>query len=148
MTTSGILLSINISSEKGEKKSPIDRSFITEYGVEGDAHSGEGHRQVSLLADESIDKMRGKGVDINYGDFAENLTVKGIDLMSVAVGQRIGVGEAVVLEVSQIGKECHEGCAIREQVGDCVMPREGVFAKVIRGGEVKVGDSIRLIDRS
>jgi MOSC domain-containing protein YiiM len=90
--------------------------------------------------------MRGKGVDINYGDFAENLTIKGIDLAKIPIGQKLQVGEDVILEISQIGKECHEGCAIREQVGDCVMPREGVFSKVIKGGLVRIGDKIRLIN--
>jgi MOSC domain-containing protein YiiM len=146
MQSAGKVLSINISAKKGEKKSPVERVRITEKGLEGDAHSGDWHRQVSLLADESIAKMRGKGIEINFGDFAENLTVQGIDLSNIDIGQRLQVGSAVVLEITQIGKECHQGCAIRQQVGDCVMPREGVFARVVKGGEVIVGDEVKLIE--
>jgi MOSC domain-containing protein YiiM len=146
MQSAGKVLSINISAKKGEKKSPVERVRIIEKGLEGDAHSGDWHRQVSLLADESIAKMRGKGIEINFGDFAENLTVQGIDLSNIDIGQRLQVGSAVVLEITQIGKECHQGCAIRQQVGDCVMPREGVFARVVKGGEVIVGDEVKLIE--
>ena len=144
MKSSGIVLSVNISTEKGEKKVPVEKGMVTELGLKGDAHSGDWHRQISLLAEESIDKMRGKGVELNYGDFAENITLRGIDLMTLPLGQRISIGENVVLEVTQIGKECHAGCAIREQVGDCVMPREGIFTKVVRGGEISPGDAVIL----
>jgi MOSC domain-containing protein YiiM len=101
---------------------------------------------VSLLAIESIDKMRSKGFDLNPGDFAENITTTGINLVSIPVGTRFSVGKEVILEMTQIGKECHAACAIRQQVGDCIMPREGVFARVIRGGRVKAGDDIKVTE--
>jgi MOSC domain-containing protein YiiM len=136
------------SEKKGMKKTPVHEIAIREnYGVDGDAHADNNtHRQVSLLAIESIDKMRGKGLDLQPGDFAENITTQGIDLASLPVGTRIIAGDEVVLEMTQIGKECHTGCAIRQQVGDCIMPREGVFARVIRGGRMKAGDVITIDD--
>jgi MOSC domain-containing protein YiiM len=112
------------------------------HGLEGDAHAGDWHRQVSLLAMESIDKMKDRGLDVRPGDFAENLTTQGIELVSLPVGTRLKVGEVVLLEVRQIGKECTEPCAIYYQVGDCVMPREGIFAVVVEAGRVSVGDDI------
>jgi MOSC domain-containing protein YiiM len=130
------ILSINISERTGEQKTPVDRALLREgHGIIGDAHAGDWHRQVSLLADEDIQTMRGKGVDLPFGAFAENLTTRGIDLASLPVGARLQVGPAL-LEVTQIGKECHQGCAIFQAVGDCVMPRRGVFARVLRGGEI------------
>jgi MOSC domain-containing protein YiiM len=130
------ILSINISERTGEQKTPVDRALLREgHGIVGDAHAGDWHRQVSLLADEDIQTMRGKGVDLPFGAFAENLTTRGIDLASLPVGARLRVG-AALLEVTQIGKECHQGCAILQAVGDCVMPRRGVFARVLRGGEI------------
>ena len=130
------ILSINISQKKGEQKSPVVTAVAREeHGILGDAHAGKWHRQVSLLASEDIDTMRGKGVEINFGDFAENVTTEGVDLSSLPVGTMLYLGD-VILEVTQIGKECHEGCAIYQIVGDCVMPRKGIFARVIRGGEV------------
>jgi MOSC domain-containing protein YiiM len=136
------------SDKKGMKKMPVHEILIREnYGVDGDAHADDAtHRQVSLLAIESIDKMRGKGLDLQPGDFAENITTQGIDLASLPIGTRITAGDEVVLEMTQIGKECHTGCAIRQQVGDCIMPREGVFARVIRGGRIKAGDVITIDD--
>jgi MOSC domain-containing protein YiiM len=115
-----------------------------EFGLAGDAHADCcTHRQVSLLAIESINKMRGAGFDVGPGDFAENLTTEGVDLASLPVGTRLSIGQDAVLEVTQIGKECHTGCAIFRQVGKCIMPKEGVFARVIRGGVVKAGDELR-----
>jgi MOSC domain-containing protein YiiM len=111
----------------------------------GDAHAGPGHRQVSLLAVESVDKMRGRGIELKAGDFAENLTVEGIDINGLEIGQRLKAGPEIVLEVTQIGKECHNDCVIKKQVGDCVMPREGVFTKIIKGGDLKAGDKIDLV---
>ncbi len=135
------ILSLNISKEKGMAKSPVPRLvFVTGRGIEGDAHAGPGKRQVSLLADEDIETMREKLDTIVPGDFAENITTRGIDLASLPLGTRLAIGE-VVLEISQIGKECHSGCAIREKTGDCVMPRRGVFAVVVRGGEVTDEDT-------
>lgn len=132
------------SDTKGVSKEPITEGVLKEeYGLEGDAHADGGwHRQVSLLAIESIEKMRALGLDLRPGDFAENITTEGIELLSLPVGTRLAVGDEVILEISQIGKECHVGCAIFRQVGRCIMPREGVFARVIRGGRVRAGDEI------
>jgi MOSC domain-containing protein YiiM len=114
--------------------------------MERDAHaSGEWHRQISLLALESIKKMQEKGLDVGPGDFAENITTEGIDLVSLPVGTKIAIGEAIEMEVSQIGKVCHNRCAIYHQAGDCVMPKEGIFAIVLQGGTVKKGDEIKVI---
>ena len=137
------------SEKKGTKKTPVAEVTIKEdYGVIGDAHADcTTHRQVSLLAIESIDKMRNKGFDfLQPGDFAENITTKGIDLASMPIGTRLSVGKEVILEMTQIGKECHAACAIRQQVGDCIMPREGIFARVIRGGRAKAGDFIKITE--
>jgi MOSC domain-containing protein YiiM len=136
------------SEKKGERKTPVARVTIREdYGVVGDAHADSAtHRQVSLLAIESIDKMRGRGLELNPGDFAENITTEGIDLAALPVGSLIHIGGEVVLEMTQIGKECHAGCAIRQQVGDCIMPREGIFARVVRGGEIRPGDKIEIVE--
>ncbi len=130
------ILSINISREVGTKKTPVPSATLREgHGIVGDAHAGDWHRQVSLLAEEDINGMRGRGITIGYGDFAENITTQGIDLGSLPVGAQLALGGAL-LEITQIGKECHQGCAIFRAVGDCVMPRRGVFARVIRGGEI------------
>jgi len=140
------IIAVCTSEKKGERKTPQAEIEITKnYGVAGDAHADcQTHRQVSLLANESIDKMRGKGMELNFGDFAENLTTEGIDLCTLPLGTRLEAGKGVLLEVTQIGKECHKGCAIRELIGDCIMPREGIFARVIKGGRVKPGDEIRI----
>ncbi|MBL7209121.1 MAG: MOSC domain-containing protein [Dehalococcoidia bacterium] len=134
------------SEEKGTRKQDVKEGLLKEdYGLAGDAHADCcTHRQVSLLAMDSIQKMRSLGFDVGPGDFAENLTTEGIDLVSLPVGTRVSVGEEVVLEVTQIGKDCHTGCAIYRQIGKCVMPKEGVFARVIRGGLVRDGDQIRV----
>jgi MOSC domain-containing protein YiiM len=139
----GKILSVNISQAKGEKKHNISCGLLlVDHGLKDDAHVGSWIRQVSLLAKESIEKIRQKGLDVQYGDFAENLTTEGIDLPSLPVGTRLKVGSEVLLEVTQIGKVCHDRCNIFYAVGDCVMPREGIFAKVLIGGEVRVGDQI------
>lgn len=142
----GRIVSINISDRKGVRKKPVDEAMLkTGYGIEGDAHaSSEWHRQVSLLAEESIRKMQDMGLDVSAGDFAENITTEGIDLLSLPVGTRITVGSGVEMEVSQIGKECHTRCAIYYQAGDCVMPKEGIFVKILKGGKIKKGDEIVL----
>lgn len=143
----GRVLAVCTSEEKGEKKKDVGQAaIITDHGLEGDAHAGPWHRQVSLLSLTSVDKMRGRGIEISFGDFAENLTVEGLDVWLLPVGTRLQVGSDVELEVTQIGKECHLGCAIRQQVGDCVMPREGIFAQVLKGGIVRVDDPIRVKD--
>lgn len=142
----GKIVSVNISRDKGEKKHNIGQCMlIQDKGLKDDAHAGFMHRQVSLLATDSIAKIREKGIDVGYGDFAENLTTEGIELFTLPVGTRLKVGEGVVLRVTQIGKECHARCAIFQQVGDCVMPREGIFAEVLAEGEVKIGDGIEVI---
>lgn len=139
----GRVVAVSVSARKGEKKTPVPSvTLVEEHGARNDAHAGPGHRQVSLLSSESIGKMRAKGLSVGPGDFAENITVEGFDLLEARVGDRIRVGEAV-LEISQIGKECHNRCAIYLQAGDCVMPREGVFARVVRGGQVAPGDAVR-----
>jgi MOSC domain-containing protein YiiM len=145
------IIAVCQSEKKGTKKTPVAEIVVKEdYGVVGDAHADcTTHRQVSLLAIESIDKMRSKGFDfLQPGDFAENITTKGIGLSSLPIGTRLKTGKDVILEMTQIGKECHAACAIRQQVGDCIMPREGVFAKVINGGRVKAGDAIEVIKKT
>jgi MOSC domain-containing protein YiiM len=133
------------SESKGKRKKPaINVNLRENHGIIGDAHAGDWHRQVSLLAQESIEKMRSMGLDVSAGDFAENITTSGIDLVSLPIGSRLQAGEAL-LEVTQIGKECHTRCAIFYQAGDCVMPKEGVFAKVITGGSITPGDEIALV---
>ena len=134
------------SKKKGTKKEAITEGiFKEEYGLIGDAHADyQTNRQVSLLAMESIDKMRHLGLNLSPGDFAENITVEGIDLCRLPIGTKILVGDEVILEVTQIGKECHTACAIRHQVGQCIMPEEGVFARVIRGGAVRPGDKVEI----
>ena len=138
------------SEKKGTKKEAITEGILREdYGLISDAHADSStHRQVSLLAIESINKMRQLGFDVGPGDFAENLTTEGIDIASISIGTRLLVGQEAILEISQIGKECHTGCAIYRQIGKCIMPREGVFAKVIIGGLVKAGDAIRVLERA
>jgi MOSC domain-containing protein YiiM len=142
------VIAVCVSERKGEKKSDVRRGLLKEgLGLEGDAHAADWHRQVSLLAEESIQKIRDMGLDVGPGDFAENLTTRGIDLVSLPVGTRLTIGGRTLLEVTQIGKTCHSRCAIFEQVGDCVMPREGIFARVLKGGHVQAGDSIVIVDQ-
>jgi MOSC domain-containing protein YiiM len=132
------IVSVNVSARKGEVKRPVASITLRPgHGIEGDAHAGPWHRQISLLALEDIEYMRGKGAQVNPGDFAENITTSGIELAVLPVGTRLQIGNAE-LEVTQIGKECHAGCAIRQQVGDCIMPRRGIFTKVVTGGEVSL----------
>ena len=143
---SGRVMAVSISSRKGEKKHNIERAMLKkDHGIETDAHAGDWHRQVSLLAIESIEKIRQAGIAVNPGDFAENLTTEGICLWELPVGRQLRIGVSVLAEVTQIGKECHDRCAIFKQVGDCVMPREGIFVRVLEGGEVRPGDAIRVL---
>ncbi len=138
----GRIVSVNVGPAVGDKKTPVGRcKVLADAGLEGDAHAGTG-RQVSLLAMESIEKMKGKGLEVAPGDFAENFTTEGIDLVSLPVGTRLRVGVDVMLEITQIGKVCHDRCHIFFTIGDCVMPREGVFARVVSGGFAAVGDGI------
>ena len=143
------IIAVCKSRQKGTKKEIVPEGILKEdYGLVGDAHADCcTHRQVSLLSTESINKMRGLGFDIGPGDFAENLTCEEIDLVSLPVGTPLSIGKEVILEVTQIGKECHSGCAIYRQIGKCIMPKEGVFAKVVKGGLVKTGDPIRVLQR-
>lgn len=143
-TPDGRIEAVSVSETKGVRKTNVDSAVLRiEHGIEGDAHAGDWHRQVSLLATESIAKMQAAGLDVGAGDFAENLTTSGIDLCGLPVGSRLQVGEEILLEITQIGKICHERCAIYYQAGDCVMPREGIFARVLNGGEIHVGDPVR-----
>jgi len=140
------VVAVCTSKKKGTKKEAIAEGLLKEdYGLIGDAHADcQTNRQVSLLAVESIDKMRHLGLKLSPGDFAENITVEGIDLCRLPIGTRILVGDEVILEVTQIGKECHAACAIRRQVGQCIMPEEGVFARVIQGGSVRPRDKVEI----
>ena len=140
------IIAVCKSEEKGTRKEAVVEGVLKEdYGLVGDAHADCcTHRQVSLLAMESINKMREVGFELGPGDFAENLTTQGVELISLPVGTKISVGKDVLLEVTQIGKECHRGCAIYQEIGKCIMPKEGIFAKVFRGGFVKAGDQIRI----
>ena len=136
------VIAVCISEHKGERKKPVPEVELRpNHGIIGDGHAGDWHRQVSLLAQESIDKMRALGLDVDAGDFAENITTSGIDLVSLPVGTRLRVGRTL-LEVTQIGKECHTRCTIYYQAGDCVMPKEGIFARVISGGTIRPGDEV------
>ncbi len=148
-TNDGRIVAVSLSTNKGVKKTNILLGTLIEnYGLENDAHAGDWHRQVSLLAIESISKIREKGIDVNPGDFAENITTEGIKLWELPVGTRLKLGEDTLVEVTQIGKECHDRCAIYKQVGDCVMPREGIFVKVLKGGTVKPEDGIKITNSS
>ncbi len=142
---SGSVLAVCTSLNKGERKKPVPAvELVVEHGISGDAHAGEWHRQVSLLAQESIDKMRAMGLSVSAGDFAENITTIGMDLVSLPIGTRLSLGSSIV-EVTQIGKECHTRCAIYYQAGDCVMPKEGIFARVLQGGIVVPGSQIQRV---
>ncbi|MDP3045370.1 MAG: MOSC domain-containing protein [Eubacteriales bacterium] len=142
----GRVLAVCTSETKGVRKENVGEAvFQTEHGMVGDAHAGPWHRQVSLLAMESIERMRGKGLKVGPGDFAENLTTEGLELHTLPVGTKLAIGGEVVGEVSQIGKKCHVGCAVFKEVGDCIMPREGIFIKVLQDGTIKVGDAIEVV---
>ena len=142
----GTVVSVNLSERKTMRKKQVGRgTLVLDRGFEGDAHAGDWHRQVSLLAMESIDTMRAKGLDVGPGDFAENITTVGIDLLALPVGSILKVGDSAVLEISQIGKVCHTKCAIFYQAGDCVMPREGLFAVVRTAGDVAIDDVVELV---
>jgi len=147
LTPQGRIVAVSLSDRKGVVKHNIPQGrLLVEHGLEGDAHAEGGKRQLSLLALESIEKMRAAGAEVNPGDFAENLTTQGLEVCSLPVGTHLKVGNEVELVITQIGKACHKGCAIRELVGDCIMPREGIFARVIQGGLVQPGDLIEVIN--
>ncbi|MHB1126487.1 MAG: MOSC domain-containing protein [Bacillota bacterium] len=142
------IIAVCTSNCKGEKKANIGEGLlVADHGLAGDAHAGPWHRQVSLLAWESVEKMLQLGLDVTPGSFAENLTTRGIDLVSLPIGSQLKIGPTAIGEVTQIGKECHQRCAIYHQVGQCVMPEEGIFIRIILGGLVKAGDRIEQIER-
>ncbi len=147
--TKGKIVAVCTSATKGVRKAPCPSgSFLEDYGMVNDAHADKGiKRQVSLLSVDSIGKMRAMGLHVGPGDFAENLTVEGLELHTLIPGTRLAVGAGVILEISQIGKACHTGCAIFKEVGKCVMPKEGVFARVVKGGEVRAGDWVEILAR-
>lgn len=140
----GTVIAVCTSPSKGTQKTNVNEAvFIEEYGIKGDAHAGKWHRQVSLLSYDKIQEFRKRGAKVEDGAFGENLVVEGIDFRSLPVGTRLICGD-VVLEITQIGKECHHGCAIFQKMGECIMPREGVFARVIRGGVIRTGDEMKV----
>ncbi|APF18760.1 MOSC domain containing protein [Caldithrix abyssi DSM 13497] len=145
----GYVESICISHKKGIVKKEIkEANFIKDYGIEGDAHAGKWHRQVSLLAGESIDKMKEKIPSLQHGAFAENLVLRQVDFSRIRVGDLLRIGDSVLLEVTQIGKECHTSCAIKKIVGDCIMPREGLFARILQGGAVRTGQEVCVLTQN
>ena len=146
MGSTGRVVAVCISEKKGTQKTEVPSiKLVPEWGIEGDAHAGKWHRQVSLLALEKIEAFRERGADVDFGAFGENIILEGVDLRSMPVGTRFRIGDAL-LELTQIGKECHTHCAIYHQVGDCIMPREGVFTIVLEGGTVKAGDTVEIIE--
>nr|MEE4266905.1 MOSC domain-containing protein [Candidatus Krumholzibacteria bacterium] len=141
----GRVAAVCTSAKKGVVKEPLASvELVAGHGLDGDAHAGNWHRQVSLLATESIEKIRKIIPELKDGAFAENIVTEGVDLLSLGLGDRIELGDGITLEVTQIGKECHNSCAIKEQTGDCVMPREGIFCRVLAGGTLKKGDPVRI----
>lgn len=142
------IVSIAVSKKKGTRKTPVQEAFVSrDHGLVGDAHAGKWHRQVSFLSSESIEKAREKGLDVTFGDFAENIATTGIDWKALPLGSLVRIGDKVLVEITQIGKECHNKCAIYYKAGDCIMPREGVFARVLEEGTIRCGDEIKIIDQ-
>ena len=147
-TIMGKVVAVCISEKKGIQKRDVGAcKLIEHFGLEGDAHAGKWHRQVSLLARESADIMRKKGLDIEDGDFGENIVTEGIELKSLPVGTVLKIGEGIIIKVTQIGKLCHDRCAIYYKAGDCIMPREGIFAEILAGGTIKAGDEITILEK-
>jgi len=144
----GNVVAVCISEKKGTQKRDIGIcKLIEHFGLEGDAHAGKWHRQVSLLARESADIMRKKGLDIEDGDFGENIVTEGIELKALPVGTVLKIGEGIIIKVTQIGKLCHDRCAIYYKAGDCIMPWEGIFAEILAGGTIKAGDEITILEK-
>ncbi|MDY6830804.1 MAG: MOSC domain-containing protein [Thermodesulfobacteriota bacterium] len=140
------IVSISASRHKGTRKTPLGQAgLIKNHGLENDAHAGDWHRQVSFLASESIEGAAARGLDVTFGDFAENIATSGIDWLALPIGTRLKLGESAVVEITQIGKTCHNKCAIHHLAGDCIMPREGIFARVLEGGPIACGDAIRIL---
>jgi MOSC domain-containing protein YiiM len=143
------IVSIAISKKKGTPKVQVEKAFLLEdHGLEGDAHAGPWRRQVSFLAAESLEEARKKGLDVGFGDFAENIATSGIDWQDIPVGARVNLGDSALVEITQKGKECHNKCAIYYLAGDCIMPREGIFGRVLKGGEVHCGAPVRIFRES
>jgi MOSC domain-containing protein YiiM len=143
----GRIKAISVSKERGTQKTNVPEAELKAgFGILGDAHSGSWHRQVSLLGLESIGKMIAKGARVFPGNFAENITTEGIDLCALRIGSRLKIGSDAELEITQLGKECHDRCEIFERIGDCIMPREGIFARVVKAGSIEVGDLIEVIN--
>jgi MOSC domain-containing protein YiiM len=139
------IVSLAVSKKKGTRKKIVEEALLVQdHGIEGDAHAGPWHRQVSFLAAESIEKARNQGLEVTFGDFAENIATSGIDWLEIPVGTQLRLGDRVLVEVTQIGKECHNRCAIYYQAGDCIMPKEGIFARVLEGGKIRPGDIIAI----
>ena len=146
MNSRGQVIAVNISPKKGTRKKNVNTScLLPGLGLQEDAHAAPGNRQVSFLAMESIEKMVRLGLKVGPGDFAENITTRGLNLLALPLGTRFRIGDSTLLEVTQIGKVCHTRCAIYYQAGDCVMPKEGIFAQVLEGGEIKAGDEIHVL---
>ena len=142
----GNVLAVCVSTEKGTQKQNVGTAvFVEDWGIEGDAHAGKWHRQVSLLSHEKIEAFRARGAQVEDGAFGENLVVSGINFRSLPLGTKFQCND-VVLELTQIGKECHNGCEIYKIMGDCIMPREGVFTRVLHGGSISVGDTLRILE--
>jgi MOSC domain-containing protein YiiM len=142
------IVSIAVSRKKGTRKTPVEEAFLSKnHGLVGDAHAGEWHRQVSFLASESIEKAKQEGLDVTFGDFAENIATSGIDWKNLPIGSKVRLGDKVLVEITQIGKECHNKCAIYYKAGDCIMPREGVFARVLEEGTIRCGDEIKIMTK-
>ncbi len=141
----GRVLAVCVSEKKGTQKKQVPAVHLTDdWGIDGDAHAGKWHRQVSLLAFEKIEEFRNRGADVDFGAFGENLVVEGFDLRTLPLGTRFRIGPDVLLELTQIGKECHSHCAIYKVMKDCIMPREGVFTRVLRGGDIRPGDAVSI----
>jgi len=140
------VVSIAISKKKGTRKVRVDHATLVQgHGLEGDAHAGQWHRQVSFLASESIEKAKKSGLDVTFGDFAENIATSGIDWQNIPLGTEVRLGGSAIVKITQIGKECHNKCAIYYAAGDCIMPREGVFARVLKEGKIFCGDMIHIV---
>ncbi len=146
-TIKGTIKAISVSKSRGTQKSNVPSADLEiDFGIAGDAHGGDWHRQVSLLAVESIDKMIAKGAKVAPGNFAENITTEGLNLSALEIGSKLKLGDGAEVEITQFGKECHSHCEVFQQIGDCIMPREGVFAKVLEAGHIKVGDVIEVLN--
>ena len=140
------IVSIAVSKKKGTPKRPVETAeLVTDHGLRGDAHAGPWHRQVSFLAAESIEKARERGLDVDFGDFAENIATRGVKWLEFPIGTLVRLGDSAVVEITQIGKECHTRCAIYYKAGDCIMPSEGIFGKVLQGGSIRKGDTLRVM---